>query len=151
MTRQFTELVEDTRKQQLMARITAHKSLPFDSAPVVSCRAQFTPPRRSAPVQIQPTQMEEDYDFERDSLASQSSRTTRIRLQEKFRVIQVLDKSETTPADMRKWIEEQARAEMAKAGNYEDLPARDTESIGGFKRAHVRLQLLSLFFLLCIF
>jgi hypothetical protein len=72
-------------------------------------------------------------------------------LQEKFRVIQVLDKAETTPADMKKWIEEHARAEMAKAGNYEDLPARDTESIGGFKRAHARLQLLTLFFVLCIF
>ncbi len=99
--------------------------------------------------------MEEDYDFdsvfERDSLASQSSRTTRIRLQEKFRVIQVLDKSETTSEDMRKWIEEQARAEMAKAGNYKDLPVRDTESIGGFKRAHVRLQMLSLFCVLSIF
>jgi hypothetical protein len=89
--------------------------------------------------------MEDDYDFERDSLASQSSRPTRIRLQEKFRVIQVLDQAETTPADMKKWIEEHARAEMAKAGSYENLPARDTECIGGFMRAHVRLQLLSLF------
>ncbi len=51
----------------------------------------------------------------------------------------MLDKAETPHADMRKWIEEHARAEMAKAGIYEGLPAGGSESIGGFKRAHVNL------------
>jgi hypothetical protein len=32
-----------------------------------------------------------------------------------------------------------AGAEMAKARIYEDLPARDSKSIGGFKHVHVRL------------
>ncbi len=140
MTRQFTKLVEDTRKEHLMSHTTAHKSLPLDSQLNLSHRAQFTPLRCSAPVQIVPTQMEDDYDFTLDSLASQSSRTTRVRvrLQEKFRGIRVLDKADTTPADMKNWIVEYTRTEMAKAGSHEDLPARDAEFIGGFKRAHVR-------------
>jgi hypothetical protein len=34
----------------------------------------------------------------------QSSSTTHKQLQEKFRVINVLDKAATTPAHMKKWI-----------------------------------------------
>ncbi len=72
----------------------------------------------------------------------QSSCTTHKQLQEKFRVINVLDKAATTPAHMKNGlllIEEYAGAEMAKARIYEDLPARDSQSIGGFKHVHVRL------------
>ena len=71
-------------------------------------------------------------------------------LQEKFRVINVLDKAATTLAavtcthEKMDWsslrsMAQYAGAEMAKARIYEDLPARDSKSIGGFKHVHVRL------------
>jgi hypothetical protein len=47
MTRQFTQLVDDTRKQQLMSRKSARKSIGFDSPPPPARyrHEKFTPPR----------------------------------------------------------------------------------------------------------
>ena len=85
MSHQFAEMMEMHRKQQLMAKKkTARGALSFDSPSPAKSRklkSPFTPPRNAADI-IGATQADED--FERDSLASQSSRTTaRIRLQEK--------------------------------------------------------------------
>jgi hypothetical protein len=96
-------------------------------------------------VQITPTQIDDNYDFELDSMASQSMLPTRKWLQEKWRIISVKEKTETAHADMRKWIEDHARTEMGKAGIYEDLPPGKGEPIGWFKRAHVRLYSCSQF------
>ena len=100
MTKQFTELVEDTRKQQLMLRNlkSSGKTLPVDCEVTIdrSQAAPFTPPRR-APVSVYPTQMAYDYDFERDSLSSQSTRQ-RAQLQEKMKVVAVKLKKDYTPA-----------------------------------------------------
>ena len=86
MSRQLAEMMEMHRKQQLMEKKkTARTSLTFESPPPAKFRkfkSPFTPPKTAADI-IGATQADED--FERDSLASQSSSTTaRIRLQEKF-------------------------------------------------------------------
>ncbi len=102
------------------------------------CRHQkFTPPRH-AREQIRATQYDDDDydDYERDSLDSSQTGSTRIRLQERWRVIGTKDKATFTTADINKWVEEHAHAEMAKAGQFEDLRPAPTD-VGGFKRAHV--------------
>ncbi len=86
MSRQLAEMMEMHRKQQLMAKKkTARSALSFESPPPAKSRkfkSLFTPPGNAADI-FGATQADED--FERDSLASQSSRTTaRIRLQEKY-------------------------------------------------------------------
>ena len=141
MTKQFTELVEDTRKQQLMLRNlkSSGKTLPVDCEVTIdrSQAAPFTPPRR-APVSVYPTQMAYDYDFERDSLSSQSTRQ-RAQLQEKMKVVAVKLKKDYTPAQFNEWLQAYAKAEMAKAGPCEDLHCKG-EHIGGFPRAHVSVK-----------
>ena len=136
MNRQFTELVEDTRKQQLMLRKSPGKTLPTDCEVTIdrSQAAPFTPPRR-APVSVYPTQMAYDYDFERDSLSSQSTRQ-RAQLQEKMKIVAVKLKKDYTPAKFNEWLQAYAKSEMAKAGPSEDLHCKG-EHIGGFPRAHV--------------
>ncbi len=84
MSRQLAEMMEMHWKQQLMAKKkTARAALSFESPPPAKSRkfnSPFTPTRTAADI-IGATQADED--FERDSLASQASRTTaRIRLQE---------------------------------------------------------------------
>jgi hypothetical protein len=138
MARKFTSLVEDTRKQELMSRKTARQSLEFDSPPRqhAKCRLpQFTPPRH-AREQIEATQDDDDDDIERDSLCSSQTGSTRIRLQERWRIIGTKDKATTTVHEIDQWIQEHGRAEMAKAGQFEDLRPAST-NLGGFKRVHV--------------
>ena len=121
MARKFTSMVEDTRKKELMSRKTARQSLAFDSPPRQAPkfrREHFTPPRH-AREEIPATQYEDedDEDFERDSLAGSSQTgSTRIRLQERWRIIGTRDKLTNSAEDIRTWIEEHATAEMAKAG-----------------------------------
>ena len=136
--RKFTSLVEDTRKQELMSRKTARQSLEFDSPPRQPAKyrhPQFTPPRH-AREQIQATQDDDDDDIERDSLCSSQTGSTRIRLQERWRIIGTKDKASTSLTEVNQWIEEHALAEMAKAGQFEDLRPAATD-VGGFKRVHV--------------
>ncbi len=76
-----------------------------------------------------------DEDFERDSLASQSSRTTaRIQLQEKYVKVATLYKDELTPDDISKSIRDIAFTVMAKSVIYEDIDPADrafgAESVG---------------------
>ena len=80
MTRHFAEMMEQHRKEQLMAKKkTARSALSFDSPPpppkTRKLPIRFTPERNAAEI-ISATQVDED--FERDSLVSQSWRTTGI-------------------------------------------------------------------------
>ncbi len=136
------------RKQQLMAKKkTARGALSFDSPPPAkSCKlkSQFTPTRTAADI-ISATQADED--FERDSLASQSSRTTaRIRLQEKYVKVATLYKDECTPEEIKERIREIAFNAMVKSAIYEDLNPAD-RAYGGFKKkilpAHLSYLLMN--------
>ncbi len=85
---------------------TARQSLHFDSPPRKPAKyrhQQFTPPRH-AREQIKAMQYEDD-DCERDSLCSSQTGSTRVRLQERWRVIGTKDKATTTPNEFEEWIE----------------------------------------------
>ena len=117
MGRQFVAELEDARKKELMHRKSAKQLLDFDEMPPpMKSRLAFTPPRKSR--ELIPASQEFG-DFERDSLASQSS--TRKRLQEKFRVVGTKTTSDCTPQQILEWLHATARADMDKAGNNEDL------------------------------
>jgi hypothetical protein len=125
-----------------MSRKTARQSLDFDSPPRKPAKyrhQQFTPPRH-AREQIRTTQYDDDDDdYERDSLCSSQTGSTRIRLQEteeRWRIIGTKDKATITLDEMNEWVQEHALAEMAKAGQFEDLRPAPTV-VGGFKRLHV--------------
>ena len=138
MARKFTSMVEDTRKQELMSRKTARQSLDFESPPRQPAKyrhPEFTPPRH-AREQIKATQDDDDDAFERDSLCSSQTGSTRIRLQERWRIIGTKDKATSTLDEIKEWIDEHGRAEMAKAGQFEDLHPASTD-VGGWKRVHV--------------
>jgi hypothetical protein len=63
-------------------------------------------------------------DFERDSLASQSSRTTaRIGLQEKFDKVAAMYNDECAPEEIKECIREIALNAMAQYVTYEDIDA----------------------------
>jgi hypothetical protein len=139
IARQLTTRLEDTRKKELMSRKkSARQSLAFDSPPPKPAKyrhERFTPPRH-AREQIGSTQFDEDDLYERDSLGSSQTGATRIRLQERWRTIGTKDKATTTPEQFNEWIQEHGRAEMAKAGRFEDLQPAATD-VGGFKQVHV--------------
>jgi hypothetical protein len=139
MACKITSMVEDTRKRELMSRKTARQSLDFDSPPRKPAKfrhQQFTPPRH-AREQIRTTQYDDDGDdYERDSLCSSQTGSTRFRLQERWRIIGTKDKATTTLDEMNECFQEHALAEMAKAGQFEDLRPAPTD-VGGFKRVHV--------------
>jgi hypothetical protein len=143
LSRQLAEMTELHRKQQLMEKKkTARSSLSFESPPPAKFRkfkTPFSPPRTAADI-IGATQADED--FERDSLASQSSRTTaRIRLQEKYVTVATLYKDELTPEEIKKRIRDIAFTAMAKSVIYEDIDPADT-AYGGFKKNNVRQSLV---------
>ena len=139
IARQLTTRLEDTRKKELMSRKkTARQSLDFDSPPpkpVKYRHERFTPPRHARDA-IGTTQFDEDDLYERDSIGSSQTGSTRIRLQERWRVIGTKNKATTTLHEFNEYMEEHARAEMTKAGNFEDLRSAATD-VGGFKRVQV--------------
>jgi hypothetical protein len=138
LTRYFATLVEQNRKLSLMSRKSASKSLNFDS-PKRRRAAPFSPKHR-AREQIPATQEDEDYECERDSVRSHSSRSTRIRLQEPYRIIEKIPTDSLTPAGQMEWFRKHASQVMAQSGNSDDLdPAND--DFGGFKRVQVRSYL----------
>jgi hypothetical protein len=122
----------------LRRRNYAIKPLSFESPPPVKFRkfkSPFTPPRTSADVI---GEMQADEDFERDSLASQLSRTTaRIRLQEKYVKVATLYKDELSPDEIKQRIRDIAFTAMAKSAIYEDLNPAD-RAYGGFKKKKLR-------------
>ncbi len=94
------------------------------------------PPRSVADI-IGATQANDD--FERDSLASQSSRTTaRICLQEKFVKVVTIFKDECPPQEINECIREIAFNAVAKSVVYEDIDPAD-RAFGGFKKKTVRV------------
>ncbi len=98
-------------------------------------KSPFTPPRSAADI-IGATQA--DGDFEHDSLASQSSRTTaRIRLQEKFVKVATIFKDECPPEEINVRIRDIVFNSMAKSVVYEDIDPAD-RAFGGFKKKTVR-------------
>lgn len=130
--RNFLSQVEDARKRDLVARKTTRKSLDFDDYPHSRRDSlTFTPPRKSR--EIIPASQDE-LDFERDSVGS--SRSTRRRLQQKFRVIGTKSTTDYSQQQIDEWIDATARADMLKAGDYEDLRSK-REDIGGFVRTNV--------------
>jgi len=138
MSRQLAEMMEMHRKQQLMAKKkTARAELSFESPPPAkfpNFKSPFTPPRTAADI-IGATQADED--FERDSRASQSSRTTaRIRLQEKYVTVATLYKDELSPDEIKKRIREIAFTAMAKSVIYEEIDPAD-KAFCGFKKKNV--------------
>jgi hypothetical protein len=74
IARQFTKMVEDTRKKELMSRKTARQSLDFDSPPPKPAKyrhQRFTPPptrQRTNKDNTVTSQYDDDDDYERDSL-----------------------------------------------------------------------------------
>jgi hypothetical protein len=141
MSRQLAEMMEMHRKQQLMAKKkTARAALSFESPPPAKFRKfkiPFTLPRTAADI-IGATQADEF--FERDSLASQSSCTARIRLQEKYVKVATLYKDELSPDEIKERIRDIVFSAMAKSAIYEDLDPAD-RAYGGLKKnvrpAHV--------------
>ena len=135
--RKSKETLEDLSKQELLQaqNKTARKSLAYDDMqpPSLGRPQKFTPPRRATQlISASP----DDFEFEADSMTSQSSRTARTRLTEKFEVVRIFSKKEFTEERINKFIEDHAKAEMAKAGQLEDLLGRAT-NIGGFKQVNV--------------
>ncbi len=94
------------------------------------------------------TQEEDDYDFERDSTASQSSQTPRKRLIAKWQIVDVKLKSEFTKDEALAAFTEIAIAELARAGSSDDVIPL-TDDLGLFRRAHVRFQYIYLKLLIC--
>ena len=138
MSRHFAEMMEQHRKEQLMSKKTTRSALSFDSPPpppkTRKLPMRFTP-EKYAPEIIGATQADDD--FERDSLASQSSRTTaRVRLQEKFVIVETMYKDESTPAEISERIRQIATDAMTKSGVYEDIDP-ENKAFGGFKRNNV--------------
>jgi hypothetical protein len=99
----------------------------------------FTPPRKSRDVIP-------DSQDDLDSVAS--SKSTRKRLQEKFRVIGTKSTTEYTQQQIDDWIHATARADMLKAGDYEDVRSK-REDIGGFVRANVSDAVFRVFLRAC--
>jgi hypothetical protein len=132
--------MEDARKREMMHCKTSRKSL--DSADMPGPRRDqmaFTPQRKSRAI-IQASQ--DEYDIERDSVASQSSSSTRKRLEPKFKVVGTKQLADCTEAQVQQWIEQTAKADMVKAGDLEYVTSK-RKSISSFLRAHVSYPPLS--------
>jgi hypothetical protein len=134
--------MEDTRKQQLISRKSARKSLPFDAPPTPD-RYRHEKLRDCAMLPCKSCPRRSDFNFKRDSMASQSSRTTSKLLQEKWMALSLKEKTETSSSDVKNGTKEHARLGIAKAGMYKDLHSGDRD-LSGFKRAHVIFYVCSM-------
>jgi hypothetical protein len=92
---------------------------------------------------IPATQEDEDFEYERDSVRSNSSRSTRIRLQDKYRVIDEKPSDFFTPTGHKDWIKKHAAQITAQSGNPDDIQP-DSE-YGGFKKVQIRVYFYFLF------
>ena len=112
------------------------KSLDFDALqpPSRGRQQKFTPPRKASQfISASP----EECELEAESMTSQSSRTARTRLMERFREIGTKPMADNTPEQINIWIADYAKSEMARAGDFEELRPKSTD-IGGFKQANER-------------
>ena len=121
----------ETTKQ---SRKSARSEFDFHPSPPCKRHAPFTPPKHGR--LLVPATQYEDEEFERDSLASQSSRTTRVRLIGKWTVVMVKLKSECAKDEAIEAFKIYADDELAKAGSCDDVVPRK-DGLGYFKRAHV--------------
>jgi hypothetical protein len=135
--------IEGVREKQLKKDVLSCKparnsqALDFDSLPRPRkyCHEKLIPLRNARAI-VWSKQEYSDFDCEWDSLSSQSTCTFCVRLQEKFRVVGIKNKADNTPAEMREWMDDFARAELNEAGTLRNLQ-HDPRDLGGFKRAHV--------------
>ena len=116
--RKFTEKLEDLRKQELMGGRgkTACKSLDYDEMqPPSRGRPQkFTPPRRATQlISASP----DDCEFEADSMTSQSSRTARTRLTEKFEVVRIFSRRNLRRSKSTNLLRTMQKRKWRKLGN----------------------------------
>ena len=133
MTRQFSAMVEQNRRMQLMSRKSARQSLDFDS-PKRKRAAPLSPKKKRGRDTVADMQEQEFSDCDRDSLLS--SRTTRKRLQRKYRVVGDKPVNSASPSSIKEWIHKHAVNVMAQSGNMDDIACKDKE-YGGFKRVQV--------------
>jgi hypothetical protein len=98
---------------------TASKSLNFDS-PKRERAAPFSLKHR-APQLIPATQEDEDFEYERDSVRFNSSRSTRIHLQDRCRVIDEKPSDFFTPPGHKDRIKKHAAQIMVQSGNPDDI------------------------------
>ncbi len=96
------------------------------------------PPKKRAPELIAATQEEDNFDCERVSLRSKSSLSTRIRLQEKYRIIDENPAGSASPSNIKDWIKQHATNVMAQSSNHYDVDSADAAN-GGFKCVQVRV------------
>ena len=130
----------ETTKQ---SRKSARSEFDFHPSPPRKRHAPFTPPKHGR-LLVPATQYEDD-EFDRDSLTSQSSRTTRKKLIGEWTVVLVKLKSECSRDEAIDAFKEYADDEIAKAGSCEDvIPRKD--GLGYFKRTHVNIKLLVQYF-----
>ena len=109
-----------------MSRKTARQSLDFDSPPPKPAKyrhQQFTPPgharERIRARQYDHTTMMMILMIMNVALCSSQTGSTRIRLQERWRIIGTKDKATCYPENIKRWNEDHVHAEMAKAGQLE--------------------------------
>ncbi len=127
MSRDLIAQIEGARKRQLMNLKTSSKSLHFADMPEHrQDQLAFTPQRKSR--EIIPASTDE-YDIERDSVASQSSRSISKHLQQKIKVVGTKQLADCTEAQVQEWMEQTFKADMLKAGDFEDVHSK-RESIG---------------------
>jgi hypothetical protein len=108
--------LENQRKQELMARKAARKSLGFDDVrPPRGKQLQFkfTPPRKKKDLIPEPD--------EESSVPSGSSRTSRIRLQEPYRIVGCKTNCDVSQPDIYAWIEVIVHAGMIRSRIFEDF------------------------------
>ena len=80
------------------------------------------------------------YEFEADSMTSQSSRTARTRLQDNFIVVGTKLLAENTPDQINNWLVKHAQQELAISGGVDDRRIKETD-LGGFKQTNVGLDI----------
>ncbi len=104
-------------------------------------RAVSYPPKHCAQQTIPATQKDDDFEYERDSVRSNSSRSTRIRLQDKYRVIDEKPADFFTPMGHKDWIKEYAAQILSQSWNPDD---KEPDSVYGcFKKVQIQVRVYS--------
>ena len=133
----FSDTVKELKSSK-PSRKLAHSDFEFPTSLSRKKAAPFTPPRSSRDF-VSATQEDDEWDFERDSVASQSSRTPRKRLIERWQVVDVKRKSDSTKEEVLEMFADFAIDELAKAGPSDDVVARE-DDLGLFRRVQVRFH-----------
>ena len=132
------ERQEQEKKQQQKkmsrSREVARDSLSPDSTPRKARKLAIKKPKHAAQVT---ESYESDYEYDDDmSEQTSSQRTPRPKFQKEWKLIGVKKNSDSTPADIHRWLTETAEAEMNKCGEHSLFRCKQ-DDLGPFKRAHV--------------